>query len=172
MKPGFQHVLAISFLASVASLQADPPAYVGAWSFELPDGNPAWLKIDLSQSDEFEGELLWSVGSAKPVAILLATGDRVEFQRRVRWKPGGGKTVKVVTSPFSAVPRNGRLELRFEQKLQVDGKISSDAKPETHVLIGKRIPAPPPTPDLSAIRYGKPIELFNGKDLSGWKLSL
>jgi hypothetical protein len=28
----------------------------------------------------------------------------------------------------------------------------------------------PPAPDLSQIKYGKTISLFNGKDLSGWKL--
>jgi len=36
---------------------------------------------------------------------------------------------------------------------------------------GKRIPALPPKPDLSKVRYGKPIVLFDGKSLDGWKLT-
>jgi hypothetical protein len=27
-----------------------------------------------------------------------------------------------------------------------------------------------PAPDLSALRYGEPVELFNGRDLTGWSL--
>jgi hypothetical protein len=29
----------------------------------------------------------------------------------------------------------------------------------------------PPAPILSAVRYGSPIQLFNGKDLTGWRLT-
>lgn len=35
---------------------------------------------------------------------------------------------------------------------------------------GKRMPEMPAKPDLSKVKYGKPIALFNGKDLSGWVL--
>ena len=37
---------------------------------------------------------------------------------------------------------------------------------------GRRIPPLPPKPDLSSVEYGKPIVLFNGKNLDdGWKLT-
>ena len=29
----------------------------------------------------------------------------------------------------------------------------------------------PPAPDLSKLKFGEPIELFNGRDLSGWRIS-
>lgn len=35
---------------------------------------------------------------------------------------------------------------------------------------GKRMPPMPQTPDPSKVKYEKPIKLFNGNDLSGWKL--
>lgn len=35
---------------------------------------------------------------------------------------------------------------------------------------GKRMPPMPQTPDPSKVNREKPIKLFNGKDLSGWKL--
>ena len=28
----------------------------------------------------------------------------------------------------------------------------------------------PPRPDLAKVKFGKPVTLFNGKDLTGWKL--
>ena len=36
---------------------------------------------------------------------------------------------------------------------------------------GKRIPPIPAKPDLSKAKRGKPIELFNGKNLDGWELT-
>ena len=29
----------------------------------------------------------------------------------------------------------------------------------------------PPTPDLSKVKFGNPVALFNGKDLAGWRLT-
>ncbi len=45
----------------------------GRWAFGLPDGRSAWLKLG-EAGDEVRGELLWSVGSARPV------------EARFRWK--------------------------------------------------------------------------------------
>jgi len=45
-----------------------------------------------------------------------------------------------------------------------------DGKEVRDPFVGKRIPRMPSAPDLSLVKFGKPIELFNGKDLSGWKL--
>ena len=36
---------------------------------------------------------------------------------------------------------------------------------------GKRIPPIPKKPDLSKLKFGKPITLFNGRNLDGWKLT-
>jgi len=35
---------------------------------------------------------------------------------------------------------------------------------------GKRIPPLPPAPDLTKVKFGEPVTLFNGKNLTGWKL--
>jgi hypothetical protein len=36
---------------------------------------------------------------------------------------------------------------------------------------GKRIAPVPPAPDLAKVKFGEPIQLFNGKDLDGWRLT-
>ncbi|MEM9658313.1 MAG: DUF1080 domain-containing protein, partial [Planctomycetota bacterium] len=47
---------------------------------------------------------------------------------------------------------------------QPDGAVQRDA------FTGKRIPPVPASPpDLSKVRFGHPVSLFNGKDLSGWR---
>jgi len=38
-----------------------------------------------------------------------------------------------------------------------------------HLL--EQITSPPPAPDLTKLKFGTAITLFNGKDLSGWKLT-
>jgi hypothetical protein len=43
-----------------------------------------------------------------------------------------------------------------------------DGQPFVH--LGKRLPPLPPKPDLSKVKFGQPIRLFNGVDLTGWKL--
>jgi hypothetical protein len=37
-------------------------------------------------------------------------------------------------------------------------------------FVGHRIPALPPRPDLAKAKFGEPISLFNGRDLTGWRL--
>ncbi len=41
----------------------------------------------------------------------------------------------------------------------------------TEQFSGKRIPALPSAPDLGKVKFGDPVTLFNGKDLSGWRLT-
>ena len=50
-------------------------------------------------------------------------------------------------------------------KAKADGKPFGKAE-----FTGQRIPALPPRPDLSRVKFGKPVTLFNGKDLTGWRL--
>ena len=40
----------------------------------------------------------------------------------------------------------------------------------TVAFTGKRIPGLGEAPETGKIKYGKPVKLFNGKDLKGWEL--
>lgn len=136
----------------------------GTWAFELPDGNPAWLQI----KDDSEGKLLWSVGSARPIQNLQIKDKQLSFERKVKWKPFGiADDVRVVQGPFTGkIQSGGDMILEFYQIKE--GQPDSKEKLSLH---GKKMPPLPAQPDLSKVKFGKAIELFNGKDLSGWKLS-
>ena len=41
---------------------------------------------------------------------------------------------------------------------------------DSTAFTGIKLPAPPPAPDLTKLKFGTPITLFNGKDLTGWRL--
>jgi arylsulfatase A-like enzyme len=89
-------------------LLADQPQTLqSAWSFVLPDSNPAWLKIQpaagAEQDSTAQVDLLWSVGSARPAGDVQITGDRsVSFRRQLKWKPGGGKITKKIVESSNA----------------------------------------------------------------------
>jgi hypothetical protein len=51
------------------------------------------------------------------------------------------------------------------QRLKPDG---TQTKPQT--FQGQRIPEHPAKPNLAQLTYGPPVPLFNGKDLTGWRL--
>lgn len=154
-------------LTAVSSSAAESSeALIGNWAFVLPDGNPAWLKV-AEQDDEINADLLWSVGSAKPVNDPQINNGVLTFARNVKWRPNGESITKRIISPFRGVIKDGELHLSFAQISSDD----EDAKPEQVTLQGKRIPPAPPAPDLSKVKFGKPIDVFNGKDLTGWKLS-
>ena len=53
----------------------------------------------------------------------------------------------------------------------VIGRTSTDGSVDERIrFTGKRIPSmPESSPDLSKVRFGLPILLFNGKDLTGWR---
>ena len=154
-------------LLSASNLAADSTnSFPGNWAFVLPDGNPAWLNVaDLN--GQLQAELLWSVGSAKPVSDPKINDDVLTFERKISWKPFGEAVTQKVIGPFRSIVKNGDLHLSFSQVVSDD----ENAKPEQITLIGKRIPPAPPAPDLSTIRFGNPIDVFNGRDLTGWKLS-
>ncbi len=41
---------------------------------------------------------------------------------------------------------------------------------DTTTFTGTKLPPVPPAPDLTKLQFGSPVTLFNGKDLTGWKL--
>ncbi|MGI9243399.1 MAG: 3-keto-disaccharide hydrolase [Verrucomicrobiales bacterium] len=147
-------------LVFAAPLRAAEPAnpFVGHWAFELPDGNPAWLKVEPSAA-----WLLWSVGSARPVKDLAIDGERLTFTRALKWKPFGEEPVRRISKPITGtIDSSDRLVLEVWQD---DG----EGGEEKFHLHGKRLPPMPARPDLAAVKFGEPIALL-GTDLSGWRI--
>ncbi len=156
-----------AFLCStrLAAAVDSEESMVGSWAFELPDDGPAWLQIQ-KVNDMLSGSLLWSVGSAKPVSQLISRGDTLSFQRKIRWKPNGeDKEARAISKPMVAKLVDGHLRLQVVQS-PVDTTVE-----EFIVLQGKRMPPMPSPPDLKRTEFGEPIRLFNGRDLTGWRLS-
>ena len=143
----------------------DPTSFDGAWAFQLPDGRPAWLQV-LEVEGNLTANLLWSVGSAKPCNDVAIHDGCLTLQRRIRWKPyGRSDESRSIVEPMVGRIVDEKLEMRV---VQTNDGTGAD---ETFLMSGVRIPPMPPQPDLDEVRFGKPIVLFNGRDLAGWSLS-
>lgn len=139
--------------------QTKPESYLGQWALHRADG-AGWLELRL-EKDKLAGRLLWGGGSVMPLDEVIDEGERVVLvlNRRVQRKTG---QTAVVSSRWEVRAKNGQLA---GKTLPANPQASGEA------FVGKRLPPSPPAPDLSRLRYGEPVELFNGRDLTGWTLT-
>ena len=153
----------------VAKEKLEP--YLGNWALDLP-GGAGWLNVRMVDDKYLDGDILWMGGSVVPVATVYW------FQRglvvtRVHETPRVWEGRKVVRSHTRTQAMYISIDPEDNDKIKVT---SGEPKPNglgvnMMEFTGKRIPPPPAAPDLSSLKYGEPIELFNGKDLDGWKLT-
>jgi len=136
-------------------------AFAGHWALKMSNGAAGWMALELNEG-EWNGQL-WTVGEPKAIKGLRYADGKLSFSRALRIGP----------PEYPGGPYTGEREmLDLEASLKGDDirvvmKIP-DGKPFVHD--GKRLPPLPPKPDLSKVKFGKPIRLFNGVDLTGWKL--
>jgi len=159
-------VLSIICVSVPAAETANP--YIGRWALTIPGGGAGWLGV--TQEDGYlDASILWGGGSVVPVASVYVDNDTlvVTRVRKVERKDDKGETIRTHTLTETIIANISGDTLKLEQiRPHSDGK-----GVERREFTGKRIPPLPPKPDLSAARYGKPIVLFNGKNLDGWKLT-
>jgi hypothetical protein len=159
-------MLGMALLACSGSLRANDE-FFGRWALTIPGGGAGWLEIR-DAGGWYDGSILWGGGSVVPVSSVLISGDTLTVTRTrdVKRTDPAGKVIR--TQQFTEVllgeVAGDTLELRRYYPNN-DGR-SYDQDDFT----GKRIPALPPRPDLSKVRFGEPVELFNGRDLTGWRL--
>lgn len=172
MKPVLSRSFSLATLLLAAATTATPSsalandAFLGRWALTVPGGGAGWLEIH-REDGWYDGSILWVAGSVVPVSSVFFTGDTLNVTRTrdVKRKDAAGKTrTQQFTDLISARVEGDNLSLTLlapkENGEGVDQKTFS----------GKRIPPLPPRPDLAQVKYGEPIPLFNGKDLTGWRL--
>lgn len=144
----------IGLILSLSLCTAHADELFGDWSLKLESGKPAWMSIGKSDGQPTV-KLRLHVGPDGPHKNIQYSGGRLKFTLRQNKKAKDVKTVDVGI-------KNGQLDGVILSTVQ-NGAVKRDP------FTGKRIPPVPSTPpDLSKVRFGHPISLFNGKDLTGW----
>lgn len=158
LKPLQTAFIAMIAICPTVVLAADEPknvpasALIGRWDLTVrcADGEyPSWLEVRRSGTKSLVGSYVGQFGSARPIA-------KVEFDN--------GKF------KFTVPPQWERRSDDVTVSGQVEGKTISgettDDKGRKITFVGQR------SPDLkrtSKPEWGETVELFNGRDLSGWK---
>ncbi|MBZ5560896.1 MAG: DUF1080 domain-containing protein [Acidobacteriia bacterium] len=145
----------IAFLiaGSRVSISA-PQGITGRWDLTIgAAGNayPSWLEIT-AKDGKLSGRFVGRFGSARPIKKIAFENGRLTFS-------------------LPADDEKPERDLSFAATLSPAGdKLTGTTKSEEGAELtweGVRAPA---LPKPKGVKWGTPIELFNGKDLTGWKL--
>jgi hypothetical protein len=104
-----------------------------------------------------------------PVSSVVVTDEGelyVTRTREVKRKDAAGKVVRTHQLTEALI---GRVEGDALRLTQFNPRDNGDGV-RVAEFSGKRIPPLPPRPELSRVRFGEPIRLLNGVDLTGWRL--
>jgi hypothetical protein len=140
--------------ARVASLKADPSthSFLGRWDLTLraPDREyPSWLEVS-EENGKLKAQMVGRWGNARPLPSVEISDGHIKFVSPKDEE--GSKTDMVFEGSISGEKLLGTLN-------GPDGK--------TWQWTGARAPS---LKRSHAPNWGKPIALFNGKDLTGWKM--
>ena len=123
----------------------------GRWDMVVSkDGNelPSWLEIRHSGYKTLVGRFVYAFGSARPVSEIKVNGKKFSFAIPPQWEQG-------------------------EKYLEFEGQLDGDNLKGTMVYTdGKKYNWVASRAPLMESKkkpiWGAPMQLFNGKDLSGW----
>ncbi len=152
-----------------APVKTDISEFIGQWTIDVEGGGVSWLEVT-QQSSYLDGKLLWTGGSVLPVGSVFLAKDHVLIVQRtnnvVRERDENKNPVIThqVTNWLEVVKSGDKIK-----GVLLNPK-SDGLGVDTTTFVGTKLPAPPAAPDLSKVKFGEPITLFNGKDLAGWKL--
>jgi len=147
---------AMTAASGLAAETANP--FLGNWALTIPGGGAGWLGI-VETDGKLTASILWGGGSVVPTQGAKVEGDTLTVTRL--YKNKDGTTTETITAKADGD------SLKLATVKSKEGRAEFD-KAE---FAGKRIPPLPAAPDLSKVKLGEPVSLFNGKDLEGWKLT-
>jgi hypothetical protein len=145
---------------------ADNP-FVGGWELTIPGGGAGWLGVE-EVGGTLQASLLWGGGSVVPLdSAKMEMGKLVVTRKnKSQRKDESGKTVTVTNIETILALLDGDTLKLTSIKARDNGSGEDRAE-----FTGRREPVMPPAPDLAQVKFGKPIQLFAGKGLTGWRLT-
>jgi hypothetical protein len=155
--------------AATSSQKTDISEFIGQWTIDIDGGSVGWLEVR-QENGYLDADVLWGGGSVLPVSnIFLAKGNVLMVQRSnnviVKRDENKNPVKTLVVTDWMEITKsgdkiNGILLSPRRNGLSVDSTL----------FTGTKLPPVPSAPDLSNLKFGEPVNLFNGKDLTGWKL--
>ncbi|CAL1518490.1 DUF1080 domain-containing protein [Chitinophaga sp. MM2321] len=142
-------------MAQVAPVQVgtvDGGSLIGRWDIKVNENGtekPSWLEVELSGFHTLVGRFVSTGGSARPISKVNFDKGKFSFAIPPQWESENRDLV--LEGTLTAAGINGTIQTSGGQTFSFTGVQAPDLK------------------RTSAPAWGKPIQLFNGKDLTGWK---
>ncbi|MCK0146292.1 DUF1080 domain-containing protein [Arenibacter sp. F26102] len=135
----------LSFAQEINSIEGRWDMVISQEGEELP----SWLEIRHSGSRTLVGRFVYAMGSARPIAEVKMKDGKFSFAIPPQWE-------------------NGDTYMEFEGSMSGDVLKGSMlyTNGQTYNWVATRAPK---LEHSKNPKWGKPIKLFNGKDLSGWQ---
>ncbi|MDN3584324.1 3-keto-disaccharide hydrolase [Mucilaginibacter flavus] len=144
-------LLLISAIQAFAQTTKDIPV-IGRWDITLDKAGkslPSWLEVQKSGTHTLIGRFTYAFGSARPISEVKPEGGKYTFSIPPQWEEGT-RNMDFVVEVVSDDEIKGTM-------VYTDGV--------TYNFTGVR--APLLTKNAAPV-WGKPVNLFNGKDTKGW----
>ncbi len=141
-----------SLNSSASPLTAyDPATIEGRWDLTMHMNGkevPSWLEVELSGSRTLVGRFVAGGGSARPIAKVTFDNGKMHFAIPPQWEKSDN-------------------DLVFDAEIKGDSLVGTMVTGEGTTInwVGHR--APKLERNHEPV-WGKPVTLFNGKDLTGW----
>ena len=152
------HMLFISAIIAATlftpARAADPQPFLGRWDLTLkaPDGeHPSWLEVR-QQDGQLKARFTGRWGNARPLPKVEISGSHITF-----------------VSPKEE--EESKRDLVFQGELKGRAIAGTLNGPDGKTWRWTGLRAPSLDKMLKTPEWGEPVQLFNGKDLSGWHQS-
>lgn len=143
--------------------------FLGQWTIDVQGGGVSWLEVR-QEKDFVDADLLWIGGSVSPVANVYLDDHnhlivtRIDNVVRTKDEKNNPLRTHQLTN-WLKVSKDGEKITGVLYKPRRDG-----SGLDSTGFTGTKLLPPPPAPDLTKVKFGQPVTLFNGKDLTGWRL--
>lgn len=150
----FAFFLAHAQVKAITSNEIKGGDLVGRWDIKVQEGNriaPSWLEVEISGFKTLVGRFVGNGGSARPISEVHFDNGAFNFSIPPQWD-----TIN--------------KDLSFQgilSKDHIEGTIQYPSG-QQYAFTGTRAPY---LTEKKNVKWGKPVKLFNGKDLDGWEPS-
>lgn len=140
------------FVLGATAIAESPDQLLGRWDITMTgaDGDfPSWLEVRKSGNSTLVGSFVGQFGSARPISHITMKDGSFRFAIPPQWAK--------------------RSDMLVVEGMLKDDKIhgeTTDEKGDTVTWKGVRAPS---LDRAHKATWGESIELFNGKDLAGWR---
>lgn len=141
-----------NFIPAHTVKAAEAKDLIGRWDITVDENGkpvPSWLEVKLSGYSTLVGYFVAASGSARPIAEVKFDNGKFKFEIPPQWEKGTQNFV--IEGALTGAGIEGTIQTSEGKKYNWKG---------VKAPYLKRTAAPV---------WGKAIDLFNGKDLSGWK---